>query len=192
LAEPLLPAPSPALAACQAWVDRVVVGLNLCPFAAAPLRGGEVRWLECASDDPADALAAALDAAGDLVTGEPSPHATTLLVLPHALPDFLDFWDAVGELEDLLAELGLEGTLQVASFHPGYRFDGEPAADALTNRSPHPMIHLLREADVSEAVARHPDARAIPARNVATVRALSAARVRELWGERAPGANGDR
>ncbi len=184
---PLADAPSHALAACQAWVDRVVVGLNLCPFAAAPLRGGEVRWVECASDDPGDVLAAALDAAGDLVTGEPEPHATTIVVLTHALPDFLDYWDVVGELEDLLAELGLEGTLQVASFHPDYRFDGEPEVDALTNRSPYPMLHLLREVDVSEAVARHPDAGAIPERNVALVRGLSVERVLELWGERSSG-----
>lgn len=173
------------------WLERVVVAERLCPFASRALQRGEVRIVAEAFADieacltrlatEADALAAAVESpAGDA--------PTVLLVLaPGAdgttpADDFDDFLDLVAVAEALLEASGHESVLQLASFHPAYAFEGEPADDPAhaTNRAPHPTLHLLRESAVAAAVARHPDPHGIPERNVERLRALGAAGVRGL------------
>jgi hypothetical protein len=158
----------------RAWVQQAVIGLNLCPFAKAPVVKGQVRFAVCESEDPRtllDALCAEMDA---LVRTDPAQIETTLLIHPNALLDFDDFNDFLDAADAALAELGLEGTLQIASFHPRYQFaDTDPDdVENATNRSPHPTLHLLREASVERAVAAFPEAEAIYENNIATLEAL--------------------
>ena len=165
-----------AIAETHAWVQRAVVGLNLCPFAKAPLVKGQVRFVVCESDDPRvllDALRAEMRA---LAQADPVEVETTLLIHPNALADFEEFNDFLDAADAALEELHLDGVLQVASFHPDYRFAGTEADDLgnATNRSPHPTLHLLREASIERAVAAFPEAEAIFETNVATFAALGA------------------
>ena len=161
------------------WVAEFVIGLNLCPFAQRVFDAGKVRWLvSAAHDEPqlrAD-LASELKALADAPAGEIE---TTLLIHPHVLADFLDYNDFLDVADRLLEELGLDGVIQVASFHPQYRF-ADTEADAVenfSNRSPYPMLHLLREDSVS-AVADDEEMLAdIPKRNIETLRALGIATI---------------
>ena len=160
-----------ALAETRAWVERAVIGLNLCPFAKAPQARGRVRYVATAASDDEALLAAFVAEAERLAEASDDEIETTLLVHPHVLADFLAYNEFLGIAEDALAELGLEGVLQVASFHPDYRFaDVEP--DDLgnaTNRSPYPTLHLLRESSIDRAVAAFPEAEAIYEANMATM-----------------------
>ncbi len=163
-----------AIAETRAWMERAVVGLNLCPFAKAPLVKGQVRFEAHLSDDPRllfDDLCAEMDA---LVAADPVLTETTLLIHPNALVEFADFNDFLEAADAALEDRGLTGVLQVASFHPDYRFDGTEADDLgnATNRSPYPTLHLLREASVERAVEAFPDAAAIFENNLATLEAL--------------------
>lgn len=160
----------------RAWVARAVVGLNLCPFAKAPLAKGQVRFVVCESDDPRvllDALCAEMRA---LAQADPAEVETTLLIHPNALADFDEFNDFLDAADAALDDLHLDGVLQVASFHPHYRFAGTAADDLgnATNRSPHPTLHLLREASVERAVESFPEAAAIFETNIARLEALGA------------------
>ena len=158
-----------------AWIDRVVIGLDLCPFAAEPVRAGRVRCVVSAAREPeavADALEQELRHLGRTAADELE---TTLLVTPDAFADFPAFNQFLAVSHWLLERLGVVGEIQIASFHPRYCFEGAPADDAAnaTNRSPHPMLHLLREESVARAVAAHPDPTGIPGRNAARLRALA-------------------
>lgn len=162
------------LAAVRAWVERAVVGLNLCPFARAPLVRGRLRLALSGARDE-DALLADLDAELTLLREtDAGTLETTLLVHPHVLGAF-DAYNAFLDVADLAVRMqGLEGAVQVASFHPDYRFAGSPA-DAVenhTNRSPYPILHLLRESSIDAAVAAVPDTDAIYRRNIRTLREL--------------------
>jgi hypothetical protein len=172
----------------RTWLEEVVIGLTLCPFAAAPWKGGEVRIAVSEVEDPEEAVRVALDEALALLhpgddEGEAVRPRTTLVCYSRTLSDFETFLDAAATLEHILSEAGAEGMLQVATFHPDYRFEGE-AADSVshwTNRSPVPILHLLLESDVSDAVDRHPDAEAIPEENIARLEALGIGALRDLW-----------
>lgn len=164
------------IAESRAWVQRAVVGLNLCPFAKAPLVKDQIRFVVCGSDDPRallDALCAQMD---ELVAADPALVETTLLIHPNALLDFAEFNDFLGAADAALEDKGLAGVLQVASFHPAYQFAGADADDLsnATNRSPYPTLHLLREASVARAVEVFPEAQAIYENNIATLAALGA------------------
>jgi hypothetical protein len=164
------------IAETRAWVQRAVVGLNLCPFAKAPLAKGQIRFVVCESDDPRLLLDALIAQMRALVAADPAGVETTLLIHPNALVDFAEFNDFLDAADAALEELDLEGVLQVASFHPNYQF-ADAAADDLgnaTNRSPYPTLHLLREASVERAVAAFPEAEAIYEANIATLEALGA------------------
>ena len=166
-----------ALRATRAWVERAVIGLNLCPFAKAVQVKGLVRYV-CSDARDTDALLAALRAELQRLADAPIEQVeTTLLVHPWALQDFLDYNDFLDAADALLVQMGLEGTLQIASFHPHYRFAGSAADDIgnATNRSPHPTLHLLREASIDRAVAAYPDADAIVDANLRTLQALGPA-----------------
>lgn len=176
-AAPLLPAPPrTAMARTRRWVEVMVLGHNLCPFAHAPWGEGRVRVAVTRARSAPGALRFALAEAALLLDTPQAEVSNTLVVVPHALGDFESFLDAAATLEDLLAEAGAEGVLQVATFHPDYRFEGAPTDDPAnaTNRAPHPTFHLLREDEISRATATVAHAEGIPARNVAHLRALGA------------------
>ena len=167
---------SSVVAATRAWVESVVIGLDLCPFAGPVLEQGRVRFVESVADDP-EALLEDLDSELARLLRTPVVELeTTLLIHPRVLGDFADFNDFLDPAEALLRERGCEGVVQLASFHPDYFFAGSTADDAAnwTNRSPHPMLHLLREQSVADAIAAFGDASAIPERNVERLRALPA------------------
>ncbi|QHI98212.1 DUF1415 family protein [Xylophilus rhododendri] len=171
-----MPSSSTAIADTRRWVERAVIGLNLCPFAKAVQVRGQVHYAECASDDPAQLLEALLIEARALAELDSAERDTTLLVATGCLADFLDFNDFTGEAEDRLAEEGFEGELQLASFHPDFQFGGTEPDDIgnATNRSPWPTLHLLREASIDRAVEAFPDAEAIFGRNIEVLEQLGA------------------
>jgi len=153
--------------ATRQWLEEVVIGLNLCPFARREYERERIRFAICAEQTPEEWL---LGFAKELERLEREPAIeTTLLIFPNAVTDFFDFLELVDMAQAWLDAQGLEGVYQLASFHPRYQFDGtapnEPSN--FTNRSPWPIIHLLREASVESAIAAHPDTSAIPARNIA-------------------------
>jgi hypothetical protein len=154
------------------WVQSVVVGLNLCPFAADPLSRGKVRVVASRGADTSELLAELLHEIDLLeTTGEAE---TTLIAIPDLLGEFDDFLDAVAAAEALMAQRGLEGRYQLAHFHPHYCFEGVAEDDPanLTNRSPYPLIHIIRWSDVRHAMETYPDVDQIPANNQARLREL--------------------
>jgi uncharacterized protein len=166
-----------ALEDTRLWLERAVIGLNLCPFAKGVHLKGQIRWVLSPATEPVDLLAELESELRLLAAADPEAVDTTLLVHPWVLGDFEDYNDFLGAADAALQDLGLQGVLQIASFHPGYRFDGTEADDITncTNRSPHPMLHLLREASIDRAVAAYPDAEAIYERNIETLRRLGSA-----------------
>ena len=165
------------VAETRAWLERVVIGLNLCPFAKAPHAKGEVRFVVSAARS-ADALLADLIAElRRLAELAPQQVETTLLIHPRVLNDSADYNDFLDVAEAAVAELGLEGVLQIASFHPDYQFEGSEPDDLAnaTNRAPYPTLHLLREASVERALHAFPEAEAIFEANIATLERLGAA-----------------
>ncbi len=174
--------PADTLPAMQRWLQHAVIGLNLCPFAKAVHSKGQVRWVACAATTPEALLQALLKELQHLANTPASETDTTLLVHPLVLQDFDHFNRFQQVVEAAVAELGLEGMLQVAPFHPQFRFAGTRAADLSnnTNRSPYPALHLLREKSVSRAVAAFPDPEAIFEKNIATLRKLGGDGYRKL------------
>ena len=162
------------------WVATVVVGLNLCPFAGRELENGRVRFVVTDASREQQ-LSEALRAELALLDRDPSVE-TTLLIHPHALKLFHDYNDYLGEADRLLADEGWEGVYQIASFHPDYQFaDTEPDdVENSTNRSPYPMLHLLREASLDVAIDGYPDVARIPARNIALMKRLGPDKLRAL------------
>ena len=165
---------SPALTQTRAWVEHAVIGLNLCPFAKAPQVKGLVRYVQSEASDPAGLLTDLMNELQRLAKAPAERLETTLLVHPQVFTDFADFNDFIGVAEDTVADLGLEGVIQVASFHPDYRFEGTTADDITnaTNRSPYPTLHLIREDSIDRAVAAFPEAETIYEANMATMERL--------------------
>lgn len=154
------------------WVDTVVVGLNLCPFAKRELLEDRVRFTVSGALTNAELL---LDLEKECATLDAdSSVETTLIIHPHVLLEFREYNEFLGVVDDRLVNLHLDGVYQVASFHPDYQFEGTLANDVenFTNRSPWPMLHILRERSVERAVANFPDASQIPARNIARMNLL--------------------
>ncbi|MBE0549072.1 MAG: DUF1415 domain-containing protein [Rubrivivax sp.] len=156
------------------WLETAVIGLNLCPFAKAVHARSQIRWVLSDASEPAVLLADLVHELQFLAAADAQEVETTLLVHPQVLGDFLDFNDFLDVADAALVELGLDGTLQIASFHPQYQFaDSQPDDVAnFTNRSPHPTLHLLREASIARAVASVPDAADIYERNMRTLQQL--------------------
>lgn len=157
------------------WLEHVVIGLNLCPFARAVFVRNQVR-IVVSSARHIDAFLDDLDRElAHLQATSAEETDTTLLVHPTLFPDFMVFNDFQGVVDDVLQEHSLEGVIQVAHFHPDFLFDGEPEDDMshFTNRAPYPILHLLREESVARAVdSAAGDADAIVERNVRTLRDL--------------------
>ena len=163
------------LEATREWVRSVVIGLELCPFAPAVLADGRLRVVLSEATEPRALLADLDRELAHLLRTPVADLDTTLLVHPEALAEFDAYNDFLDVAEALLRERGCEGVVQIASFHPGYRFAGAPLADPAnwTNRSPHPMLHLLREQSVTDALsAWSGDPAAIPERNGERLRRL--------------------
>jgi hypothetical protein len=156
------------------WLERAVIGLNLCPFAKAVLAKGQVHFAVSEADDPRGVLEDFERELHALVALDASERDTTLLAIPHCLGDFLDFNDLTARAERLVRKRGLEGVVQVASFHPRFVFAGTGEDDITnhTNRAPWPTLHLLREASIDRAVAAFPDPAAIYETNMDTLREL--------------------
>jgi len=171
------------IAATRRWLEKSVIGLNLCPFAEGAYRGGRVRLRvsECRSASGLlEELRSELTA---LQAADPLQCETTLLIHPWVLADFIEYNDFLDVCEAAIADLSLEGELQVASFHPQYRFEGSRPEDIdnYTNRSPYPMLHLLREASIDRAIAAVPDTDEIYRRNIRTLRRLGHEGWQRLW-----------
>lgn len=166
----------------RAWIEKAVIGLNLCPFAKAVHVGGRLRIAVSGVTSAKELLEDLERELRALVATGPEVVETTLLVHPLVLVDFLDFNDFLAEAEALLADLDLEGVVQLAHFHPRYQFAGTAVDDVsnFTNRSPYPTLHLLRESSVSRAVDSMADTDAIYRANIATLRKLGVAGWRAL------------
>lgn len=177
-----------AVARTLAWLEHAVIGLNLCPFAKAPHVKGLVRCVESAAQDPAALVSDLVAELERLAATPPERLETTLLVHPHVLGDFDAYNQFLGVAEEVVADMGLEGIIQVASFHPDYRFEGEAPDDIshATNRSPLPTLHLLREASIERALDAIPQAASIYEANIATLRQVGHAGwavLRRAWSE---------
>ena len=178
-----VPSDEQVIAATRRWLERAVIGQQLCPFAAGPYLSNRVRIRVSGQrtiDGLLDELCLELQALQD---ADPLECETTLLVHPQVLTDFLDYNDFLDVCDAAVAELGLEGELQVASFHPNYQFAGTDEQDItnFTNRSPYPMLHLLRESSIARVVASYPDIDGIGPRNMETLRRLGHEGWRQLW-----------
>lgn len=158
----------------RAWVERAVIGLNLCPFAKSVQVKGQVHYAVSQASTAAELLKDLIFELNQLVTGNSIDRDTTLLIAPDCLNDFLDFNDFLAKADRVLAKLDLDGVIQIASLHPNYQFAGTHSDDITnyTNRSPYPTLHLLREDSVDRAVAAFPDAESIFERNMATMEQL--------------------
>ena len=174
--------PALAIARTQRWLDEVVIGLALCPFAAAPARAGRIAYSVCEDTSAAAVYQCFLQTLEGFVMADAAQQETALLVVTEGLAGFSEYLDLLALAEQAVSEAGLSGVIQLASFHPDYCFAGAPADDPanFTNRSPYPMFHLIREDALEAALAsyRHPER--IPERNVQRLRALGLEGIRAL------------
>ena len=170
------PAEDPSITETRAWVERVVIGLKLCPFAPAPALKGTIRYAMSEAETPEALLEDLATELQRLVEAPPEQLETTVLVHPRVLQDFVDFNDFLDIADEALQTMGLEGEIQIASFHPQYQFadTGPDDIGNETNRSPYPTLHLLREASVARAVESFGDTHSISAANLATLEKLGA------------------
>jgi len=183
----LQPEDAPYIDATRRWVERAVVGLNLCPFARAPMVQQKIRYAMSHAHDTDTLLDDLLGELQSLNAIDASECETTLLIHPYVLGDFLDYNDFLDSADAAVETLGLEGALQVASFHPHYQF-AESAPDDIenfSNRSPYPTLHLLREASVERAMEAMTDTDAIYRRNMDTLQRLGTDGWQALWRDNA-------
>ncbi len=173
------------VAATRRWLERAVIGLNLCPFARAPYLKNRVRIVVSPARDEEALLLDLCEELQRLAVTDEDDVETTLLVHPHVLDDFLAFNDFLDVADTALQEMKLEGELQIASFHPDYEFADAPLGDVanFTNRSPFPTLHLLRESSIERAVEAVDDTDAIYERNIARLREMGVAGWNALWRE---------
>ena len=179
--------PVTPIEATQDWLDKAVIGLNLCPFAKAVQAKGQIRWVLSPAQDTETLLAELVNELRHLADADPALTDTTLLVHPQVLHDFLDFNDFLEVADAALEQLELEGVLQIAPFHPRFQFEGTEPDDVgnFSNRAPFPTLHLLREESIDRAVAAFPQAEAIFERNIETLQALGVEGWQRLFPQRA-------
>jgi uncharacterized protein len=156
------------------WLEQAVIGLNLCPFAKAVHAKNQVHYAVSDATDPEHLLGDLAVEVDDLLALDAKVRETTLLIAPECLGGFLDFNAFLAQAQRLIRKRGLEGVIQLASFHPEFRFAGTEPDDVTncTNRSPYPTLHLLREASIARAVDAFPQAEAIYEANIATLQRL--------------------
>jgi uncharacterized protein len=162
------------IAATQFWLEKAVIGLNLCPFAKAVHVKKQIRYVVSSATTPEALLEELMNELRTLQDTDPEKIDTTLLIHPYVLSDFLDFNDFLDTVDIVVAEPEFNDEFQVASLHPHYQFAGTAPDDIenYTNRSPYPTLHLLREASVDRAVAAFPDADQIVDNNIETMKNL--------------------
>ena len=163
-----------AIAATKLWLEKAVIGLNLCPFAKGVHVKNQVRYVVSAAQTPEDLLAEVLKEFEVLAEASSEKIDTTLLIHPQVLTDFLDYNDFLEVVDAALEEVDLAGILQVASMHPQYQFADTELDDITnyTNRSPYPTLHILREDSIDRAVQAFPQPQAIYEANMHTLQAL--------------------
>lgn len=161
------------------WLEKAVIGLNLCPFAKGVHIKDQIRYVVSHATTPEELIKDLMAELEVLAEANPDKIDTTLLIHPYVMQDFLDYNDFLEVADATLEELDLDGILQVASFHPQYQFeDASPNdIDNYTNRSPFPTLHLLREDSIEKAVEAFPEAEEIYEKNIQTLRALG----HEAW-----------
>ncbi|MCB0686202.1 MAG: DUF1415 domain-containing protein [Saprospiraceae bacterium] len=162
------------------WVETVVIGLNLCPFAKKPLVKNSVRFIVSEADSEEKLL---VDLWKEIEHIRDHPEMeTTLLIHPMVLSDFSAFNDFLQLTDELLRQMDLEGVFQIASFHPDYQFEGTKSEDVenYTNRSPYPILHILREESLDIAIDKYPDTDQIPPRNIKLMREMGTEKINEL------------
>ena len=162
------------ITATQRWVERAVIGLNLCPFAKAVHVKKQIRYVVSSATTPEELLEELMNELEVLAEIPSTQTDTTLLIHPYVLADFMQYNDFLSVVDDALEDMELDGILQVASMHPHYQFvDTQPDdIENYTNRSPYPTLHLLREASIVQAVAAFPEAEKIFDKNIETLRDL--------------------
>jgi hypothetical protein len=165
---------NPVFTATRDWLLQAVIGLNLCPFAKAVYVKKQIRYCITEAEDTDALLNDLCDELQLLAAADPEQIDTTLLIHPAVLDDFSDYNDFLAIADATVRNFGLEGVIQIASFHPQYQFDNSQADDIdnYTNRSPYPMLHLLREESIARAVDGIEDADEIVDRNLKTLRLL--------------------
>ena len=175
---------NPIESAVRQWLDSVVIGLNLCPFAGKPVRERRMRICVSEAGDELELLTELQFELRKLDETPPAQLETTIIAIPQLLADFADYNDFLDQVDALLEQFEWVGDYQVASFHPLYQFAGTMPGDAenLTNRAPYPLLHLLREDSVEAALDSHPDPDGIPENNIRRMRELSAEQRRQLFG----------
>ncbi|HDM8143214.1 TPA: DUF1415 family protein [Vibrio harveyi] len=165
------------------WLNDVVIGLNLCPFAAKPQRNKQIKIFVSEASQEEALLEDILLQLIELSNTEPEKLETTLVVVPNMLQDFWDYNFFIDWVEGLIKQQDWEGIFQVATFHPDYCFGGaEPEDDEnLTNRSPYPVFHLIREESMEKVLKHYPDPESIPDTNIARVSTLSEEERKKLF-----------
>lgn len=165
------------------WLERVVIGLNLCPFARQVVDDGSVRLTVSDAVKDEAVVKAVLMELDALHNSCEEDVATGLLIFSHGLKDFDHYLSVLDQAQQLLEQVGLEGIFQIASFHPDYRFAGVDEGDLgnYTNRSPLPMLHFIREAQLDRVLENYPYPEAIPENNIKTLNALGPEAVRLLY-----------
>lgn len=179
------PEPEVIIARTRCWVERAVVALNLCPFASKPVEREQVRYVVSTAEDEETLLADMQQELEMLRDSDPSLIETTVLIHPWVLNDFYDYNNFLGVVDVLLDHSGYNGVFQVASLHPDYQFAGTEPEDAenYTNRSPYPVLHLLREGLLEKAILSYARPDKIPERNIRTMEKLGADKMREMLAE---------
>jgi hypothetical protein len=179
------PEPEVIIARTRCWVERAVVALNLCPFASKPVEREQVRYVVSTAEDEETLLADMQQELEMLRDSDPSLIETTVLIHPWVLNDFYDYNNFLGVVDVLLDHSGYNGVFQVASLHPDYQFAGTEPEDAenYTNRSPYPVLHLLREEFLEKAILSYARPDKIPERNIRTMEKLGADKMREMLAE---------
>lgn len=164
------------------WLENVVIGLNLCPFAKAIHVKNQIRFVVSTARESTGLLDDLKRELSLLVATDPEQIESTLLIHPAVLKDFVEYNDFLTDCDFVVRELELDGIVQIASFHPQYQFAGTKIDDVTnyTNRSPFPMLHLLREDSVTRAVQSFPEVDSIYKKNMATLKKLGKARMEEL------------
>ena len=164
----------------RAWVDTVVVGLELCPFAKKELDRSGVHFVVTQANSEEELLEALALEIKRLDSEYPAD--TSLLIHPNACHDFADYNQFLSSAEMLLADMGMEGVYQLASFHPQYQFADTQADDAenYTNRSPYPMLHLIREEVLEQALKSLDNPEEVPARNIALLKSLGTEKMKQM------------
>jgi hypothetical protein len=163
--------PQIAIDDTRVWLERAVIGLNLCPFAKSVHVKGQIHYAVSAAHTAEELLQDLVSELNALAAHDPATRDTTLLIAPECLADFLDFNDFLAVADQALVELELDGVLQIANLHPDYQFAGTRADDItnFTNRSPYPTLHLLREDSIDRAVDAFPEAETIFEKNMETL-----------------------